>query len=111
MYAKDLADHQHHRQVLLAFRLGPVGGHAEAAGRNRDLAGGQAGEIGLDGLLRHHRQGSRGKGGTERGLDEAAAVEGLAGDEAFHFRFEHACLLEHGWLARQKSPATDSKQT
>ncbi|MNL36927.1 hypothetical protein D3C87_1590430 [compost metagenome] len=88
MHAEDFADHQHHGQVGLAFRLGAVGGHVEAAGRDGHFAGGQAVEVGLDGFGRH-RQGRRREGGAQRGLDETPAIERLAGDEAFHFGLQH----------------------
>jgi hypothetical protein len=55
---------------------------------DRDLAGGQAVEIGLDGLAVDRQHGGR-ESRAERGLDETAAVERLSGNEAFDFGLQH----------------------
>ncbi|XQM34871.1 hypothetical protein DFLDMN_001681 [Cupriavidus sp. H19C3] len=92
VHTEDLADDENHGQLLLALRLRTVDRHAEPRRGHRDLARGQTLEVGLDGL-RGHRQHGRGKRRPQRGLDEATAIERLAGDETFHFGFEHAHLL------------------
>ena len=101
VHAKNLADHQHHGQILLALRLGAVHRHAEAARRHGDLAGDQAVEIGLDGLRRHRQHGRgkaqhRGQQGRHRrcragaqrgqGQDDRARLQGRVGHPVQHGR-------------------------
>ncbi|TXT17113.1 MAG: hypothetical protein FD132_2570 [bacterium] len=74
VHAEDFLHHQDHREIRAPRRLGAVGGHAPVAGGHLDFAGVEAGRVGVDGALRHHRLHRQSEASAQRGDQETTPV-------------------------------------